>query len=65
LIGAPFSEATLAFAAEALRADFAPLSDVRGSARYRLDAAAMLLRRLWLREQGAGISVLQVEAVDG
>ena len=65
LIGRPFSEATLETAAEALREDFAPLSDVRGSAEYRLEAAANLLRRLWLREQGTAISVLNAEPVLG
>ncbi|MFD2403455.1 FAD binding domain-containing protein [Novosphingobium soli] len=62
LVGRRFDEATLAAAAEALKSDFAPLSDVRGSAAYRLEAAANLLRRLWLREQGTAISVLEVEA---
>lgn len=67
LTGKPFSEATFDAAAAALVQDFAPLSDVRGSAAYRLEAAGNLLRRLWLREQGAAISVLGVaaEALDG
>ncbi|QSR17692.1 xanthine dehydrogenase small subunit [Novosphingobium sp. KA1] len=65
LVGQPFSEATLDAAAEALRGDFTPLSDVRGSAAYRLDAAANLFRRLWLREQGACVSVLDLEAGHG
>ncbi|MEE4453322.1 xanthine dehydrogenase small subunit [Novosphingobium resinovorum] len=65
LIGKPFSEATLTRAAEALREDYQPLSDVRGSSIYRLDAAANLLRRLWLRSQGVAVSVLEVEAHDG
>lgn len=59
LTGAPFTEATIEAAAEALRADYQPLSDVRGSSEYRLDAAANLLRRLWLRSQGVAISVLE------
>ncbi|WP_232496366.1 xanthine dehydrogenase small subunit [Novosphingobium kaempferiae] len=59
LTGAPFIEATIEAAAEALRADYQPLSDVRGSSDYRLDAAANLLRRLWLRSQGVAISVLE------
>ncbi|QDK33608.1 xanthine dehydrogenase small subunit [Sphingomonas sp. IC081] len=65
LVGQPFSEATLDAAAEALRGDFTPLSDVRGSAAYRLDAAANLFRRLWLREQGTCVSVLDLEAGHG
>jgi xanthine dehydrogenase small subunit len=62
LCGKPFDEATLAAAAEALGHDFDPLTDVRGSASYRIAAAGNLLRRLWLREQGVRISVLEVEA---
>ncbi|PNU06328.1 xanthine dehydrogenase small subunit [Novosphingobium guangzhouense] len=63
LLGQPFAEATFATAAEALKADFDPLTDVRGSAAYRVEAAANLLRRLWLRSQGVAVAVL--EALDG
>lgn len=62
LVGQPFSEATIEAAAEALKADYTPLDDVRGSSAYRLEAAANLLHRLWLREQGTVISVLEMEA---
>jgi xanthine dehydrogenase small subunit len=65
LLGRPFAEASMIAAAEALRADFTPLSDVRGSSAYRCQAAANLLRRLWLREQGVGISVLNPEMAHG
>jgi len=65
LTGQPFSEATLDTAAQALRGDFDPLTDVRGTAQYRLNAAVALLKRLWLREQGAAVSVLDLEAADG
>ena len=65
LTGQPFTLATVEKAADALRADYAPLSDVRGSAAYRLDAAANLLLRLWHREQGQAVSVLGLEAVHG
>ncbi|AJP71109.1 xanthine dehydrogenase small subunit [Sphingomonas hengshuiensis] len=47
LSGQPWSAQTLDAAAEALRDDFAPLDDLRGSAEYRLAAAGNLLRRLW------------------
>jgi len=60
LTGEPFTQATLESAAAALRSDFTPLTDVRGSAAYRLDVAANLLRRLWAREQGQAISVLDL-----
>ncbi|RJG56292.1 xanthine dehydrogenase small subunit [Sphingobium terrigena] len=65
LVGQPFTLATMEQAAAALRADYAPLSDVRGSAAYRLDAAANLLLRLWHREQGQAVSVLSLDAVHG
>lgn len=61
LTGQPFAEATIATAAEALKSDFDPLTDVRGTSAYRVETAANLLRRLWLREQGTAISVLDVE----
>jgi xanthine dehydrogenase small subunit len=61
----PFTADTIAAAALALRADFTPLTDVRGSAAYRLDAAASLLWRLWRREQGEAVSVLDVEPAYG
>ncbi len=62
LAGQPFAQATFAVAAEAPKSDFDPLTDVRGSAAYRVEAAANLLHRLWLRAQGAATSVLDVEA---
>ncbi|WP_226634860.1 xanthine dehydrogenase small subunit [Novosphingobium profundi] len=65
LVGAPFTLETMERAAEALREDFTPLDDVRGSSAYRLEAAGNLLRRLWLREQGGAVSVLDMEALDG
>jgi xanthine dehydrogenase small subunit len=65
LTGAPFTLAAMERAGAALRSDFAPLSDVRGSAAYRLDAAANLLLRLWHREQGVAVSVLAPETNDG
>ncbi|HEY6869959.1 MAG TPA: xanthine dehydrogenase small subunit [Novosphingobium sp.] len=61
LAGRALDETTLTAAAAALREDFRPLSDVRGSAAYRLDAAAALLWRLWYREQGLPVSVLELE----
>jgi xanthine dehydrogenase small subunit len=64
LTGSDFSAGTIARAALALREDYAPLSDVRGSAGYRLDAAANLLRRLWHRAQGEAVSVLALEGAD-
>lgn len=65
LTGKPFDDATVTAAIAALKADFEPLSDVRGSSAYRVETAANLLRRLWLRHQGMAISVLEVESIDG
>jgi xanthine dehydrogenase small subunit len=53
LSGKPWTEATIEAAADALRRDFAPLDDLRGSAEYRLEAAGNLLRRLWHEQAGA------------
>ncbi|MFY9350245.1 MAG: xanthine dehydrogenase small subunit [Sphingobium sp.] len=65
LTGQPFTRATFENAADALRADFAPLSDVRGSSDYRLEAAANLLLRLWHGAQGDTVSVLDGLAAHG
>jgi xanthine dehydrogenase small subunit len=65
LVGQPFTLATIEQAAQALRTDYRPLTDVRGTADYRLDSATNLLLRLWYRTQGETVSVLGLEAVDG
>lgn len=65
LTGAPFSLATIERAAGALIQEYTPLSDVRGSNSYRLEAAANLLRRLWYKAQGETVSVLDLEATNG
>lgn len=62
LIGAPWTEATVAAACEALARDFTPLSDMRASAGYRLQAAQGMLRRYWLEDQGLAPRILEVEA---
>jgi xanthine dehydrogenase small subunit len=51
LTGKPWSEATIEAAAEALARDYQPLSDLRGSAEYRLAAASNLVRGLWLQPE--------------
>jgi xanthine dehydrogenase small subunit len=50
LTGAPWNPATVEAACAALARDYAPMSDMRGSAAYRLTAAANLLRRIWAGE---------------
>ena len=57
LTGAPWSEATVERAAEALADDFKPLDDWRASAGYRLTVAGNLLRRLYLRSTGAAVEL--------
>jgi xanthine dehydrogenase small subunit len=51
LTGKPWSEAAFEAAAQALAQDYQPLSDLRGSAEYRLAAAAKLVRGLWLEPE--------------
>ena len=46
LLGRPLESESILEAAEALSADFAPLTDWRGSAGYRMKAAGALLNRL-------------------
>lgn len=65
LTGQAFTRATIANAVAALGADYDPLSDVRSSAAYRVEAAASLIWRLWHRESGAAVSLLALEAEHG
>ena len=65
LAGQPLAPETIERAAQALRQDFTPLDDVRGSAPYRLEAAGGLLWRLWHRHRGDAVSVLECVATDG
>jgi xanthine dehydrogenase small subunit len=51
LTGKPWSEEAIEAAARALAQDYQPLSDLRGSAEYRLVAAANLVRGLWLEPE--------------
>ena len=50
--GAVWSEDTIALAATALAKDFAPITDMRASADYRLRGAQNLLRRFYLETHG-------------
>ncbi len=52
LLGQPWNEESIAQAMEALSVDFAPISDMRASAEYRLRVAQNFLRRLYLETQG-------------
>jgi len=60
IVGQPWTEATVAAAAGALKTDFTPLSDMRASAEYRLAAARNMALRYFLEDQGTPARVLEV-----
>jgi xanthine dehydrogenase small subunit len=62
LTGQPWTRETVETAVAALAQDFTPISDMRASAAYRLDAAQNMIRRAFL-ESGGAARVLDVEAV--
>jgi len=51
LIGAPWSAATIRAARKRMAEDFSPISDMRASAGYRLQAARNMLTRLYAESQ--------------
>jgi xanthine dehydrogenase small subunit len=60
LIGQAWTETTVANARAALAQDYAPISDMRASAAYRLAAAQNLLTRVWFDSHGMDVSTLEV-----
>ena len=52
LTGQPWTAATVQRAAQALQAEFSPISDMRASGAYRRTVLASLLQRFWLESQG-------------
>ena len=60
LIGQPWTLATVEAAAAQMATDFAPLSDMRASAGYRLAAAQNMLIRYFHADQGVATDVLEV-----
>jgi xanthine dehydrogenase small subunit len=62
LTGHPWAEATVAAAMDAFADDFAPLSDMRASADYRLASGRNMLMRYFLEDQGTSARVLEVRA---
>lgn len=52
LTGQPWSAETVHRAADALQAEFSPISDMRASGAYRRTVLASLLQRFWLESQG-------------
>jgi xanthine dehydrogenase small subunit len=53
LVGRPWTQASVDAAKAALAEDFKPLTDMRASAAYRLQAAQNLLQRFWLETRSA------------
>ena len=52
LVGKPWTQATVSLAMQTLRAEFAPISDMRASAAYRVTVLGNSLQRFWLESQG-------------
>jgi xanthine dehydrogenase small subunit len=52
LIGKPWSQTTATEAANSLRQEFQPISDMRASASYRSEVLGNLMHRFWLESQG-------------
>jgi len=61
LLGQSWAPATIHKAQAAMAQDFTPLSDMRASAAYRLEAAQAMLMRLWLERQGQITDILAVQ----
>ncbi len=61
LVGQPWAEATVRAAMAAMAADFTPMSDMRASAAYRMQAAQNMLLRYFHDLSGVPVSVLEVQ----
>jgi xanthine dehydrogenase small subunit len=61
LIGRPWNAHSIALAAAALAEDFEPLTDLRASSAYRLQAAGNLLRRFHLESAGTASAMRTAE----
>jgi xanthine dehydrogenase small subunit len=64
LNGQDWNETNVRAAMAAMAQDFKPLTDQRGSAAYRLEAAQNLLWRFYLESEGADTRVLAAEPVN-
>ncbi|MGR3364551.1 MAG: xanthine dehydrogenase small subunit [Maritimibacter harenae] len=60
LLGKPWTMATIRNAKWSFAEDFRPMSDMRASANYRLEAAANMLERAWREDQGEAVDVREV-----
>jgi len=63
LRGQPWNPATVARAAQVLRTEFSPISDMRASAAYRSAVLGNLLQRFWRESQGQPSSLDDMERV--
>ena len=62
LLGQPWELGTIRMAKAGFDADFAPLSDMRASAGYRLETARAMLERYFAEDRGEAGTVLEVSA---
>lgn len=62
LIGQPWNSDTIGTAQAGFDVDYQPMTDMRASARYRLDSAKAMLARYYAEDQGELVSVLEVSA---
>jgi len=65
LIGKPWTQTTVDQAMRTLRAEFAPISDMRASGAYRNTVLCNLLQRFWLESQGGTLTDLRQLAPTG
>jgi xanthine dehydrogenase small subunit len=59
LTGQPWTQTTIDQAMQVLRAEFAPISDMRASSAYRSAVLGNLLQRFWLEGQGTVLTDLR------
>ena len=62
LVGKAWTEATIEAAIAEFAKEFTPMTDMRGSAAYRLEAAQNMLRRYFADLSGSTVNVLEVHA---
>ncbi|MEL6573042.1 MAG: FAD binding domain-containing protein, partial [Pseudomonadota bacterium] len=62
LVGQPWTAETIEAAASKMSDDYAPMTDMRASAAYRLTAAQNMLRRYFAALSGQPVNVLEVGA---
>ncbi|MDO8284043.1 MAG: xanthine dehydrogenase small subunit [Rhodoferax sp.] len=65
LTGKPWTQTTIDQAMRTLRAEFAPISDMRASGAYRNTVLCNLLQRFWLESQGGALTDLRQLAPTG